>query len=35
MPMRSGRYAVVSWVRSLVDAQPLTAHGQLLIVTVP
>ncbi|MET7714259.1 hypothetical protein [Streptomyces sp. NPDC005407] len=35
MPMRSGRYAIVSWVRSLADAQPLTAHGQLLIVRVP
>ncbi|MFI1400281.1 hypothetical protein [Streptomyces sp. NPDC020681] len=35
MPMRPGRYAVVSWVRSLIDAQPLTAQGQLLIVRVP
>jgi hypothetical protein len=35
MPMRSGRYAIVSRVRSLADAQPLTAHGRLLIVRVP
>lgn len=35
MPMRSGRYAVVSWVRSLVDARPLTAGGQVLLVRVP
>ncbi|MEU7602966.1 twin-arginine translocation signal domain-containing protein [Streptomyces sp. NPDC041003] len=35
MPLVQGRYALTSWVASMKDAQHLSAHGQVLIVTVP
>ncbi|MFC9125539.1 hypothetical protein ACFT4A_01660 [Streptomyces sp. NPDC057099] len=35
MPLEQGRYALTSWVASMEDAQHLSAHGQVLIVTVP
>ncbi|WP_374777156.1 twin-arginine translocation signal domain-containing protein [Streptomyces sp. NBC_01310] len=35
MPLAPGRYALTSWVTSMKDAQHLSAHGQVLIVTVP
>ncbi|MCX4695705.1 hypothetical protein [Streptomyces sp. NBC_01408] len=35
MPLDRGRYALTSWVTSMEDAQHLSAHGQVLIVTVP
>lgn len=35
MPLKRGRYALVTWVTSMQDARPLSAHDQLLIVTVP
>ncbi|MFI8392926.1 hypothetical protein [Streptomyces sp. NPDC085540] len=34
MPLEQGRYALTSWVVSMKDAQRLSAHGQVLIVTV-
>ncbi|MFD6967763.1 hypothetical protein [Streptomyces sp. NPDC059949] len=34
MPLAPGRYALTSWVTSMKDAQHLSAHGQVLIVTV-
>ncbi|MFF3728501.1 twin-arginine translocation signal domain-containing protein [Streptomyces erythrochromogenes] len=34
MPLAQGRYALTSWVASMKDAQHLSAHGQVLIVTV-
>ncbi|MGW6979234.1 hypothetical protein ACWGE1_07275 [Streptomyces sp. NPDC054932] len=35
IPLERGRYALTSWVTSMKDAQHLSAHGQVLIVTVP
>ncbi|MGW6617725.1 hypothetical protein ACWGA0_30265 [Streptomyces erythrochromogenes] len=35
MPLDRGRYALTSWVAGMKDAQHLSAHGQVLIVTVP
>ncbi|MFD7395082.1 hypothetical protein ACFV60_08580 [Streptomyces virginiae] len=35
MPLEQGRYALTSWVASMKDAQHLSSHGQVLIVTVP
>ncbi|MCX4804544.1 twin-arginine translocation signal domain-containing protein [Streptomyces sp. NBC_01214] len=35
LPVDQGRYALTSWVASMKDAQHLSAHGQVLIVTVP
>ncbi|WP_435281693.1 twin-arginine translocation signal domain-containing protein [Streptomyces koelreuteriae] len=35
MPLEPGRYALTSWVAGMQDAQHLSAHGQVLIVTVP
>ncbi|MFG2328058.1 twin-arginine translocation signal domain-containing protein [Streptomyces sp. NPDC048604] len=35
MPLARGRYALTSWVAAMKDGQHLSAHGQVLIVTVP
>lgn len=35
MPLTAGRYALTSWVTSMTDAQHLSAHGQVLVITVP
>ncbi|WP_328740960.1 hypothetical protein OHA91_38230 [Streptomyces erythrochromogenes] len=35
MPLARGRYALTSWVAGMEDAQHLSAHGQVLIITVP
>ncbi|MFI1651053.1 hypothetical protein ACH4XT_29495 [Streptomyces avidinii] len=35
IPLGQGRYALTSWVTSMKDAQHLSAHGQVLIITIP
>ncbi|SCK05044.1 hypothetical protein [Streptomyces sp. WMMB 322] len=33
-PLTTGRYAAITWVTSIRDARPLSAHGQHRIITV-